>query len=180
MTINTLLVLKKYKAMRYAFATSDEMRARLERDSGLDGKASECAIKSYILRREILSVSPAGEPDLVVRYKGQDASIEIKTGCCKTLDSMNADLVIYAPELDLTQPLEWQAYIFTKAEWHKFLNGYTGRGQLLKNDYDRHIQSFRSEGRPNASAPIREYIDTVCFDQPILEDELDNFEVVEA
>lgn len=175
MTINTISVLEKYKATRYALATSDEMRAKLERDSGLNGKAFECAIKSYITGREILAVSPAGEPDLIARYKGQEVSIEVKNGCCKTLDSMNADIVIYAPELDLTQPLEWQAYIFTKAEWHAFLNGYKGRGQLLKDDYDRHIQSFRSEGRPKASAPIREYIDTVCFDQPILEDELDNF-----
>lgn len=175
MTIDTIAVFEKYKAMRYTFATTDEMRARLERDSGLDGKANECAIKSCILQREILSVSPAGEPDLVARYKGQLCNIEIKVGCSKTLDSMNADLVIYTPELDPTQPLEWQAYLFTKAEWHAFLSGYTGRGQLLKNDYDRHIQSFRSEGRPTASRPIREYIDTVCFDQPILEDELDNF-----
>lgn len=175
MTINTISVLEKYKAMRYAYATTDEMRAKLERDSGLNGKAFECAIKSYIAGREILAISPAGEPDFVARYNGKPVSIEIKNGCCKTLDSMGADLVIYAPELDLTQPLEWQAYVFTKAEWHKFLNGYTGRGQLLKNDYDRHIQSFRSEGRPTASAPIREYIDSVCFDQPILEDELDNF-----
>lgn len=175
MTINTLFLFEKYKAMRYAYATTDEMRAKLERDSGLNGKAFECAIKSYIAMREILAISPAGEPDFIATYNGKPVSIEIKTGCCKTLDSMNADIVIYAPELDLTQPLEWQAYIFTKAEWSKFLNGYTGRGQLLKNDYDRHIQSFRSEGRPNASAPIREYIDTVCFDQPILEDELDNF-----
>ena len=86
MTINTIEVFKKYKAMRYAFATTDEMRARLERDSGLDGKADECGIKSCILRREVLAVSPAGEPDLRIHYKGQPCDIEIKTGCCKTLD----------------------------------------------------------------------------------------------
>lgn len=174
--VDTMEVFKKYIAMRYALANTDELRARLERDAGLYGRAFECAVKSYMLNREILAVSASGEPDAVVIYKGKSCTVEIKCGQGKMRDTWNADLVVYAPELDPTQPLEWQAHLFTAEEWRTFMTGYTGRGHLLKpGDPDQRIQPFWTEAKQKGSKPIAEYINAVCFETAVLEDEADNF-----
>lgn len=94
---------------------------------------------------------------------------EIKSACGELPEGNKWHYVIYTAEVDLdADPLEVGA-VFNREEWDEFLGGYPGRGAFLVERWDSkhlfrksHIQSFRSAGRPKASKPIREYIDTVC------------------
>lgn len=139
-------------------------------DSGRFGKAAEIAVASHFARRLEWSVKSVKSFDLRSKHFGK---VEIKT-CLGTLnDTEKADTVFYAPIIDLNYPLADQFYIFTKEEWHDFLNGYNGRGQfVVENPHtnDKRIQSFyvSEEVRPKASKAIRRYIDEFTSTLPTL------------
>lgn len=149
----------------------EQLDARNALDSGARGKAFEIAIHSYIANRTISKVSAQGKKDGWTTYNGKKVSYEVKTACGEIELAHRSQLIIYCPEVDTDFEAELQGYVFTREEWLAFVNGYTGRGSFVRVDTKRghtHIQSFRSENRPKASQPIRDYIDAVCFDQPVV------------
>lgn len=151
----------------------EQLDARNALDSGARGKAFEIAIRSYLAQRYVSKVKPAGKKDGWTTYNGKKVDYEIKTACGEIETADRSKLIIYCPEVDIDFEAELQGYVFTREEWRAFVNGYTGRGSFIRVDKKRghdHIQSFRSEGRPKASQPIRDYIDAVCFDQPVVAD----------
>jgi len=143
-------------------------------DNGLLGKAYEVAVRSFIMNRRVLRVKTAGKVDIRATLDGKRATVEIKTACGKITTAASAQVIIYAPIVDIDEPAEAQGFVFTREEWEAFVDGYTGRGSFTRVDKagEVHIQSFYGSEtvRPKASKPIRAYIDEVCANQPTVEE----------
>lgn len=144
-------------------------------DSGLEGKAFEVAIRSYIMNRNVKAVKGQGKTDIRFSLDGKRYTCEIKSACGELDGTDKAQFVIYCSNVDIDFPAELQGYVFTREQWQEFLSGYTGRGKFLRYDSKRgsyHIQSFYvSEAvRPKASKAIARYIEEVLFDMPTVEE----------
>lgn len=160
-------------------STVEIMKAFLEgksaEDSGAMGKAYEVAIRSYIMRREQAKVKSQNTTDIRFTYEGKRYTCEIKTACGEIEMAEKSQYVIYCPVVDIDFPAEFQGYVFSRAEWKAFVEGYDGRGSFVRVDKKRghsHIQSFyvSEEVRPKASKPIANYIWRVCDEMPTVED----------
>lgn len=145
-------------------------------NSGAIGSAFEIATRSYIMDRAVKSVKPQGKVDIRLTYtNGKRMTCEIKSACGEVETCEDAQLVIYAPIVDPNFPAESQGYVFTRDQWKAFLHGYQGRGKFLREDKARghlHIQSFYGSEtvRPKASKPIADYIWSVCYNQPTVDE----------
>ena len=137
-------------------------------DSGRNGKAFEIAIRSYIMNRTAARVKAQGKTDIRFSFDGSRHTCEIKTACGDIGTADKSQFIIYCPEVRTDREPETQGYVFSREEWREFVNGYTGRGAFTRVDKvgRKHIQSFRSAGRPKASRPIAEYIWAVCESKP--------------
>lgn len=141
-------------------------------DSGKYGKAYEMALREYFSHRKTLRVKPQGKFDAYVTFwiegTKKEVTVEIKTACGDIGTADKSQFIAYCPDVDVSKEPELQGYVFTRAEWREFVNGYTGRGAFTRVDKvgRKHIQSFRSAGRPKASRPIAEYIWAVCKSKP--------------
>ena len=142
---------------------------------GNRGNATEMAIKSYSAHRMVKAVRKAGQVDAVITFTADNGkrgkvTAEIKTGCGRIDNCADAQFVIYWAEPDLDTDVEHCAVVFTREQWHDFVNGYTGRGSFTKESWDGlHIQSFRglvTGCRPKASLPIANYIYDTCDKMP--------------
>lgn len=142
------------------------------KDDGIKGKASECCLNSVRTGRLYVRVKSQNKHDgyktIVIDGKRYQVTIEYKTACGEITDCEKSDYIVYSPEVDTTTNGYDCFYVFTREQWKKFINGYPGRGQMLR--YDRNggynIQSFRAPTRPNASRPLAEYIWSTCKNQP--------------
>lgn len=153
----------------------NELNNRPASDSGRVGKAFETAVRSYIARRTMHGVKPQGKIDIRATHEGLRVNCEIKTACGEVDLTTPYKYLVYCPYVDIDTPAEAQGYVFSREEWHTFVNGYTGRGQFLRVDKARghlHIQSFyvSEEVRPKASKPIARYIAEVVSHQPTIEE----------
>lgn len=154
----------------------EEISIRKATDSGAKGDAGEIAACSYIMGRRVHWVKKADKPD--IRFSGKDGkryTAEIKTACGELNDTYNKQFVFYCPDVDENSPIEGQMFVFTREEWLTFLNGYKGRGQLIRYDSKRgltHIQSFyvSETVRPKASKPLGNYVFSAVLNQPTLEE----------
>lgn len=167
--INTIAIMNEYIAMRNG--NSESAIA----DDGLIGKAFECAIRSYMANRRILTVKSQGKVDIRSRaFDGTPSDTEIKTACGELDDTFRKSCkwIIYCPDVDLELEAEYQAYVFSRDEWIDFLNGYTGRGQMLRKTTNgkTHIQSFyvSTDKRPKASKALADYIWDTCLEHESL------------
>jgi hypothetical protein len=138
---------------------------------GLLGDVWEAAIR-YHFNRQLQTVIKPGAYDIRSKRYGR---LEVKQACTE-IPTGDFDSIIYCPVVDVNRPAEGQAYIFTREEWEEMLEGYDGRGELLRWDSNRskaNIQSFYGSEtiRPKASKPIRRYLDRCCESQPTLEEE---------
>lgn len=162
---STIELMQDYVANRMA------LNVNAVNDDGIKGKAFEIAVRSFIMNRSVKAVKTANKTDIRFTYNGKRYNCEIKSACGELDGTEKAAYVIYCAEVDVNDYAEYQARVFTAEQWAEFLNGYTGRGQFIRTDSKRgksHIQSFRSEGRPKASKPMRDYIDSVLFELPDL------------
>ena len=147
-------------------------------DDGMMGKAFEIAIRSYIMNRTVDRVKTAGKTDIRFTFDGERHTCEIKTACGEIEQAEHNQYTIYCADVDINFPAELQAYVFTRDEWITFLNGYNGRGKFLRYDARRnhyHIQSFyvSENKRPKASKTIANYIESVLFEQPTVQEFFD-------
>lgn len=149
------------------------------------GKAAELSIRSLLGNRFVDRINLTGRYDgesaLLGRWLGlgRSAVYEVKTACGE-LPLRPTDCVLYCPLVDPDIPCSEQFYIFTWDEWQEMLNGYTGRGSLIRMDSARgkaHIQSFYGSEtvRPKASKPIADYLWTACNSHPVLADILEEY-----
>lgn len=150
-------------------------RLSKEGDSGVEGKAFEIAIRSYISKREQKAVKSQGKTDIRFTHEGKHYSCEIKTACGEIETAENNQYIIYCPNVDIDFPAELQGYVFTRDQWKAFINGYTGRGSFIRYDSKRghsHIQSFYVSDtiRPKASKAIARYIENVLFNMPTVQE----------
>lgn len=153
----------------------EEVSKRSNEDFGINGKAFEIAIRSYIMDRRVKAVKAQGKTDIRFTFDGSRHTCEIKTACGDIAQAERNQFVIYCPNVDIDFPAEEQGYVFTREQWHDFVNGYTGRGQFTRLNKARgtlQIQSFYvSETiRPKASKAIARYIESVLFDMPTVEE----------
>lgn len=151
-------------------------------DTGATGKIAEEVIRQWLRRNAVCvsvvnGISPQGKIDGTISRKTgvsrRRASYEIKTACGELNNIDHAQYIFYCVEVIPGANLSELFHVFTREQFHEMLSGYPGRGQLLKINNQRgtvHIQSFRSAGRPKASAPIRAYLDSVCATMPTLEE----------
>ena len=143
-------------------------------DDGINGKAFEVAIRSYIMNRIAKQVKPQGKTDIRFTMNGKRFTCEIKTACGEIETAEANQYIIYCADVDTSFPAEEQGYVFTREQWQAFINGYTGRGKFLRADNrgHLHIQSFyvSETKRPKASKPIARYIEEVLFDMPTVEE----------
>lgn len=144
-------------------------------------------------------VTPQAKPyDIFVRENRKQANIEIKVACgelaiidelAETVSEMlckvypKSTYIIYCPEIDDNIPMEKQFFVFSRDEFIAMCESYDGRGSIVRiktptnnTEYSEHgayrlsFQSFRSEGRPKASAKIAEHIWDCCYNQPTVEE----------
>jgi hypothetical protein len=148
-----------------------------EKDSGRVGKAAELAVREYLSGKEQERVKAQGKADAYFTFnldgKRKSVTVEIKTACGVLDGAERSQFIAYCPEVVEGEEVESQFFVFTREEWKAMLNGYEGRGSLLKVDSQRgqvHFQSFRSESRPKASRPIADYLWNACYEQPTLEE----------
>lgn len=160
--------------MNYIIRKHHEESARACADDGLNGKAFECAIRSYISGRLYTTVKAQNKTDIRFTHNGKRYTAEIKTACGEIETADKSQYIIYAPYVDTDFPAEFQAYMFTREEWRAFINGYNGRGKFTRTDARGHvhIQSFYvSETiRPKASKAIARYIDSVINEMDTVAD----------
>ena len=143
-------------------------------------------------------VTPQGKAyDIFVRENKKQANIEIKVACGELAiidepsDSITemissvytkSTYIVYCPEIDDNIPMEKQFFVFSRDAFIDMLESYDGRGSIVRiktptnnNGYSERgayrlsFQSFRSEGRPKASAKIAEHIWDCCYNQPTVE-----------
>ena len=135
--------------------------------------------------------------DIFVRENGKQANTEIKTACGELaiFDELSESVaemissvypkstyIIYCPEVVDGIPMEKQFFVFSRDEFIAMIESYDGRGSIVRiktptnnteyserGAYRLSFQSFRSEGRPKASAKIAEHIWDCCYNQPTLE-----------
>lgn len=136
--------------------------------------------------------------DIFVREDRKQANIEIKIACGELaiIDELKdtvaemissvypkSSYIIYCPEIDDNIPMEKQFFVFSRDEFVAMCESYDGRGSILRiktptnnteyserGAYRLSFQSFRSEGRPKASAKIAEHIWNCCYNQPTVEE----------
>lgn len=141
-------------------------------DSGKEGKAYEMGLREFFSGRHSNRVKAQGKFDAFVTFRldgmRKAVTVEIKTACGDIGTADKSQFIIYCPEVRTDREPETQGYVFSREEWREFVNGYTGRGAFTRVDKvgRKHIQSFRSAGRPKASRPIAEYIWAVCESKP--------------
>ena len=147
-------------------------------------------IKSYVTPQ-------AKDFDIFVREDRKQANIEIKTACGELaiIDELKDSImemissvypkstyIVYCPEVMDNIPMEKQFFVFSRDEFIAMCESYDGRGSIMRvktptnnteyserGAYRLSFQSFRSEGRPKASAKIAEHIWDCCYNQPTLE-----------
>ena len=147
-------------------------------------------VKSYVTPQ-------AKDFDIFVREDRKQANIEIKTACGELaiIDELKDSImemissvypkstyIIYCPEVVDNIPMEQQFFVFSRDEFIDMCESYDGRGSIVRvktptnnteyserGAYRLSFQSFRSEGRPKASAKIAEHIWDCCYNQPTLE-----------
>ena len=135
--------------------------------------------------------------DIFVREDGKQANMEIKTACGELaiIDELKDSImemissvypkstyIVYCPEVVDNIPMEKQFFVFSRDEFITMCESYDGRGSIVRiktptnnteyserGAYRLSFQSFRSEGRPKASAKIAEHIWDCCYNQPTLE-----------
>lgn len=171
-------------------------------DVGIIGKLFEVVIREYIQPYSVRNNGKISSPfkyygDMLYKNdNGTYSKTEIKYSCGElarinndiqflteitdeTLSDYvlpNANTVIYAPEIDLTIPLEQQAYVFTRDEFISMLSNYNGSGRLLRikqsSDGNNVIsfQSFYSITRPKSSKKIYQYLIDTCICQSTVEE----------
>ena len=135
--------------------------------------------------------------DIFVRENRKQANAEIKTACGEIaiLNELSESVVemlcevypkstyiIYCPEVVDYIPMEQQFFVFSRDAFIDMLESYDGRGSIVRiktptnnteyserGKYRLSIQSFRSDSRPKASAKIAEHIWNCCYNQPTVE-----------
>lgn len=136
--------------------------------------------------------------DIFVMENGKRANIEIKTACGELaiIDEPSESImemissvypkstyIAYCPEVVDNIPMEKQFFMFSRDEFIAMCESYNGRGSIVRiktptnntqyserGAYRLSFQSFRSEGRPKASAKIAEHIWDWCYNQPTVEE----------
>jgi hypothetical protein len=136
--------------------------------------------------------------DIFVMENGKRANIEIKTACGELaiIDELSESLtemissvypkstyIAYCPEVVDNIPMEKQFFMFSRDEFIAMCESYGGRGSIVRiktptnntesserGKYRLSFQSFRSAGRPKASAKIAEHIWDWCYNQPTVEE----------
>lgn len=150
-------------------------------------------------------VTPQGKAfDIFVREDKKQANIEIKVACgelaiidepSESVAEMFSSIypkstyIVYCPEIDDNIPMEKQFFVFSRDEFIAMCESYEGRGSIVRiktptnnNGYSERgayrlsFQSFRSNGRPKASAKIAEHIWDCCYNQPTVEEWLEERE----
>ena len=147
-------------------------------------------VKSYVTPQ-------AKDFDIFVREDRKQANIEIKTACGELaiIDELKDSItemissvypkstyIIYCPEVMDNIPMEKQFFVFSRDEFIAMCESYDGRGSIVRiktptnnteyserGAYRLSFQSFQSEGRPKASAKIADHIWDCCYNQPTLE-----------
>ena len=147
-------------------------------------------VKSYVTPQ-------AKNFDIFVREDRKQANIEIKTACGELaiIDELKDSImemissvypkstyIIYCPEVMDNIPMEKQFFVFSRDEFIAMCESYDGRGSIVRiktptnnteyserGAYRLSFQSFQSEGRPKASAKIAQHIWDCCYNQPTLE-----------
>lgn len=143
-------------------------------------------------------VTPQAKPyDIFVRENKKQANTEIKTACGELaiIDELSESVaemissvypkstyIIYCPEVVDNIPMEQQFFVFSRDAFIDMLESYGGRGSIVRiktptnnteyserGKYRLSIQSFRSDSRPKASAKIAEHIWDCCYNQPTVE-----------
>ena len=149
-------------------------------DTGKNGDIAEMVIRSWLRRcssvkSTVNSVAAQGRTDVRVTRTVDGVTrrytLEIKTACGEIGDIAKSHYVAYCPEVFPGKNLSQIFHVFTREEFQEMLASYPGRGKILRTNTKRgtvHIQSFRSSGRPSASAPIRAYLDECCARMPTL------------
>ena len=135
--------------------------------------------------------------DIFVREDRKQANVEVKTACGELaiIDELKDSImemissvypkstyIVYCPEVVDNIPMEQQFFVFSRDEFINMCESYDGRGSIVRvktptnnteyserGAYRLSFQSFRSEGRPKASAKIAEHIWDCCYNQPTLE-----------
>ena len=135
--------------------------------------------------------------DIFVREDRKQANMEVKTACGELaiIDELKDSImemissvypkstyIVYCPEVVDNIPMERQFFVFSRDEFIAMIESYDGRGSIVRiktptnntgyserGAYRLSFQSFRSEGRPKASAKIAEHIWDCCYNQPTLE-----------
>lgn len=147
--------------------------ANRENCDGNDGISFEIACRAYTSNHapESITLAPAGKVDARVSANKKRYTIEYKTACGDITHAAKAQYVVYCPEVCFEIAVEKQAFVFSRDEWVAFINGYPGRGSMLRTTKKgtTHIQSFYSAGRPKASKSLANYIWDSCYNQPTLE-----------
>lgn len=136
--------------------------------------------------------------DIFVMENGKRSNIEIKTACGELaifneLSESVAEMVssvypkstyiAYCPEVVDNIPMEQQFFMFSRDEFIAMCESYNGRGSIVRiktptnnteyserGAYRLSFQSFQSEGRPKASAKIAQHIWDCCYNQPTVEE----------
>ena len=136
--------------------------------------------------------------DIFVRENRKQANIEIKTACGELaiIDELSESLaemissvypkstyIAYCPEVVDNIPMEQQFFMFSRDEFIAMCESYDGRGSIVRiktptnnteyserGAYRLSFQSFQSEGRPKASAKIAQHIWDCCYNQPTVEE----------
>lgn len=155
-------------------------------DSGKEGKAFEPAVSLYLSKTATaLYVKPQGQTDKVWQVNKVAYNMESKTAAGKGLVKAervaellnegasleqiventyhNADFIIYAPEYNPYEPVEYQAFVFTRNEFIDMLNGYTANICRIHPNGELAINTFSTSKKKTA------YIWDKCLDQPNLE-----------
>ena len=142
--------------------------------------------------------------DIFVRENKKQANTEIKTACGELaiIDEPSESImemissvypkstyIVYCPEVVDNIPMEKQFFVFSRDAFINMLESYNGRGSIVRiktptnnseyserGAYRLSIQSFKSEGRPNASAKIAEHIWNCCYNQPTVQEWLEERE----
>lgn len=157
-------------------------------DSGKEGKTFEPAVGLYLSGKKALAlyVKAQSVADKVWSVGKNSYTIESKTGAgkglvkasvveylkaqgleaCDMIDYLypSADFIAYCPKYNPHEPVEYQAYIFSRDEFIEMLKGYT-KSSLVRIHPDTGelaIQTFSN------SKVKTEYLWDACLNQPSL------------
>lgn len=155
-------------------------------DSGKEGKAFEPAVSVYLSKTATaLYVKPQGQADKIWQVNKIAYNIEAKTAAGKGLVKAervaellnegasleevientypNADFIVYSPKYNPYEPVEYQAFVFTRNEFIDMLSGYHKNICRIHPNGELAINTFSSSKKKT------EYIWDKCLDQPNLE-----------